>query len=86
MKWRPKKEAKFVFHPFKAIDPRDIAKVEQDIQTLRTKIRAAAKTAFDEAVQTHARTLANRRTMRPQMGSLQAAVAQARADYDFVKG
>jgi DNA-binding helix-hairpin-helix protein with protein kinase domain len=86
MKWRKSIEAKFVFDPAKAIDPRDIARVEQDILTLRTKTEAAAKAAYAEATQVHARILAARQEMRPQMDALQAAVAQARADYELVKG
>ena len=86
MEWRRSIEAKFVFNPAMAIDPRDIARVEQDILTLRTKTEAAAKAACAEAMQTHARILAARPGMRPQMDALQAAVAQARADYEFVKG
>lgn len=85
MKWRRSIQAKFVFNPAKAIDPRDIAGVEQEILTVRTKTAAAAKAAFAEVMQVHARVLVVRQGMRPQMDALQAAVAQARADYEFVK-
>jgi DNA-binding helix-hairpin-helix protein with protein kinase domain len=86
MKWRRSIEAKFVFNPAQAIDPRDIARVEQDILTLRTKTEASARAAYAEATQAHARILAARQEMRSQMDALQAAGAQARADYEFVKG
>jgi DNA-binding helix-hairpin-helix protein with protein kinase domain len=86
MKWRRSIETKFIFDPAKAIDPRDIAKVEQDILALRSKTEAAAKAAYAEATQAHTRVLAVRQGMRPQMDALQAAVAQARTDYQFVKG
>lgn len=86
LNWRRSIEAKFVFDPAKAIDPRDIARVEQDILTLRTKSEAAARAAYAEATQAHARILAARRKMQPQLDALQAAVAQARTDYEFVKG
>ena len=86
MKWRQSLEAKFVFNPAKAIDPRDIAKVEQDIQTLRTKTETAAKAAYADAMQSHARILAMRKSMLPKMEGLQATVTQARVDYEFVKG
>jgi len=86
MKWRKSLEAKFVFNPAKAIDPRDIAKVERDILALRSKTEVAAEAAYTEVLQAHARVLAVRQGMRPQMNALQAAVAQARADYEFVKG
>jgi DNA-binding helix-hairpin-helix protein with protein kinase domain len=86
LKWRRSIEAKFVFNPAKAIDPRDIARVEQDILTLRTRSEAAARAAYAEATRVHARILAVRKMLRPQLDALQAAVAQARADYEFVKG
>jgi DNA-binding helix-hairpin-helix protein with protein kinase domain len=86
LKWQMSIEAKFVFDPAKPIDPRDIAKVEQDILTLRTKTGAAAKAAYIEAAQAHGRVLAVRQGMRPQMETLAAAVAQARAGHNFVKG
>jgi DNA-binding helix-hairpin-helix protein with protein kinase domain len=85
MSWRRSIEGKFVFDSAKAIDSRDIAKVEQDIVTLRNKTAAAAKAAHAEAMQAHARVIAARNTMRSQMDTLQAAVAQARADWEFVK-
>ncbi|MGB3866643.1 MAG: hypothetical protein WBA29_13555 [Xanthobacteraceae bacterium] len=84
MKWRRSIEAKFVFDPAKAIDPRDIAKVEQDILLLRSKTENSAKAAHGEAMQAHARIAAIRQTLRPQLDALQAASAQARIDYEFV--
>lgn len=86
LKWRRSIEAKFVFDPAKAIDPHDIAKVEQEILALSAKTRTAATAAYAEAMQAHGRVLAVRQGMRPQMDALQAKVAQARADYNFVKG
>jgi len=86
MKWRRSLEAKFVFNPAKAIDPRDIAKVERDTLALRGKTEIAAKAAYTEVLQAHAHVLAIRKEMQSQMGALQAAVAQARADYEFVRG
>jgi hypothetical protein len=86
MKWRKSIEAKFVFDPKKVIDPRDVAKIEQDILVFRTKTEIAVKAAYAEALEAHARILAVRQWMRPQMNSLQAAVAQARVDHEYVKG
>jgi DNA-binding helix-hairpin-helix protein with protein kinase domain len=84
--WRRSLEAKFVFNPALAIDRRDIAQVEQYIMNLRLKKEVAAKAAYAEALQAHARILAVRQTLRPQLDALQAAVAQARVDYEYVKG
>jgi DNA-binding helix-hairpin-helix protein with protein kinase domain len=86
MGWRRSLEARFVFDPKKAIDPRDIINVEQQFQTLRLKAEAAAKSAHAEALQAHARVLAIRQSGRAQMDALQGAVAQAKADLDFVRG
>jgi DNA-binding helix-hairpin-helix protein with protein kinase domain len=86
LKWRRSIEAKFVFDSAKTVDPRDIAKVEQDLLSLRTKTEAAAKAAHLEAMQIHTRIMALRQNMRPKMEGLQLAVSQARADYEFVKG
>jgi DNA-binding helix-hairpin-helix protein with protein kinase domain len=86
VRWRRSLEAKFVFDPTKTIDPRDIIKVEQQFQTLRLQAEAAAKLAHAEALQTHARVLSIRQSGRPQMDALQAAMAQAKVDMDFVSG
>jgi len=84
MKWRRSIEAKFAFDPAKAIDPRDIAKVEQDILALRTKTETEAKAAHAAAMQAHARITAIRQMMRPQLDALQRTLAQARADYEYI--
>jgi DNA-binding helix-hairpin-helix protein with protein kinase domain len=86
IKWRKSIEARFVFDSAKAIDPRDVAKIEQDILALSTKTEAALMDAHTKATQAHARVLAVRQDLRRQMDALQAAVAQARADYEFVAG
>lgn len=85
MRWRRSIEANFVFDPTKEIDPRDIVKVEQDILSLRTRIEATARVAYSEAMESHTRIMTFRQNLRPHIESLQFAVAQARADYEFVK-
>jgi DNA-binding helix-hairpin-helix protein with protein kinase domain len=85
MQWRKSLEAKFNFNPAKAIDPRDIAKVEQDILSQRVKLEAAAKAAYAEALQAHTRIISVRTGLRPQLENLQALVACARADYEYVR-
>ncbi|MFB6414374.1 helix-hairpin-helix domain-containing protein [Bradyrhizobium tunisiense] len=86
MSWRQSLEARFVFDPKKAIDPRDIINVEQQFQTLRLKAEAALKSALAEALQAHARILSIRQSGRAQLDLLQSALAQAKADLDFVRG
>jgi hypothetical protein len=63
-----------------------LQKIEQDILTLRNKMETAVKAAHAEAMQAHTRVLDVRQGMRPLMDALQASVAQARADYEYVKG
>ncbi len=84
MKWRQSVEANFLFDAAKAIDPRDVAKVEQDVLLLRSKAESSAKAAHTEAMQAHARITVVRQTLRSQLDALQAALAQARADYEYV--
>jgi DNA-binding helix-hairpin-helix protein with protein kinase domain len=86
MNWRRTKEAKFIFDPRKAVDPRDVAKVEQTIQTSKLKAEAEFKIAFDEAMKVHASTLKMRNSLHSQIESFQTAVAQARADFNYVSG
>ena len=86
MKWRQSVAAKFRFDPTKPVDPRDIAKVEQEMLALRSKAESVAKAAYAEALQAHARVLAIRQTGRARVVEAQNVVAQARADYDFVSG
>jgi DNA-binding helix-hairpin-helix protein with protein kinase domain len=86
MSWRRTIEAKFVFNPSRGIDPRDTAKVEQEILAFRTKTELSLKEKHKEALQAHARIQAVRQTQRQNMERLQAAVAQARADIEYVKG
>jgi DNA-binding helix-hairpin-helix protein with protein kinase domain len=86
MRWRTSLEARFVFDPTKAIDPRDIINVEQQHQTMRLKAEAAAKSAHTEGLQAHARVLAIRHSGKAQIEALKGAVAQAKADLGFVRG
>lgn len=86
MSWRRSIEARFVFDPKKAIDPRDIINVEQQFETLRLKAEAAVKSAHVEALQAHARIQAIRQSGKAQLEFLQSTVSQAKADLDFVSG
>jgi len=86
MKWRQSIAAKFRFDPTKPVDPRDVARVEQEMLVLRSKAESAAKAAYAEALQAHARVLAIRQTGLSKIVEAQNVVAQARADYDFVSG
>ena len=83
--WRLSIERKFVFDSTRTIDPRDIAKVEQKIQALRSELQNSLKTVHEEVMKVHAEISAARRAMRPKLEQLANALGQARADYNWVK-
>jgi len=80
VKWREAIEKKFVFDPTRAIDPRDIAVVEQDILKQRSQSEAAAKSAYAEAIQAHAKISRERELMLPRLRAAQTESDQAKAD------
>jgi DNA-binding helix-hairpin-helix protein with protein kinase domain len=85
IEWRRSCEAKFVFDATKAIDPRDISKVEQEILTLRNQTLVSLLASHTRAVQVHAEVLRTRQLMKGPVEDLVQKLAQARADYNFVK-
>jgi DNA-binding helix-hairpin-helix protein with protein kinase domain len=86
MKWRRSLEPRFIFDPKKAIDPRAIFKVEQQIETRRGELEAWAKLAYSGALQAHARIVAVRQSGRLRMEALAVQLAQAKVDYEYVRG
>lgn len=86
MQWRRSCEAKFVFDAAKAADPRDIGKVEQEIQTLRNQIYVSLQASHTRVIQAHAEVLRTRQAIKGTVEELAEKLAQARADYKFVKG
>jgi DNA-binding helix-hairpin-helix protein with protein kinase domain len=85
MDWRSSCEAKFIFDATKAIDPRDIGKVEQEILTLRNQILTSLLASHTKALQAHAEVMRTRQSMKGPIEELVQKLAQARADYNFVK-
>lgn len=84
IRWRRSVEAHFVFDSSKAIEPRDIARIEQDIVTRRSKIEVSAKTAFEEALQAHAKLMASRQKLNFNLRSLHVTAKQTQVDYEFL--
>jgi DNA-binding helix-hairpin-helix protein with protein kinase domain len=83
--WRFSLEKKFRFNPNKAVDPRDIAKVEQEVLVERRRLEGNLRTGFAELKQVHAQMLAARQYMVAQVLTANKAYLQAEADYKAAK-
>ncbi|MBS0548674.1 MAG: hypothetical protein JSR24_13045 [Proteobacteria bacterium] len=86
LRWRRSVESKFVFDPSKGNDPRDVAKVEQDILAARQKIEISIRAAHTRTIQAHIELSRIRLSMREQVDQAAQLLGQARADYRFVSG
>ena len=86
MSWRASVERKFRFDPNKAIDPRETAKVEQEVMVERHKLEQSLRTGFAELRQVHAQILAARQYMMPQVVAAHSAYLQAEADFKAARG
>ena len=84
--WRMTLEKGFKFDPNKAIDPQDIAKVEQTVLSEKLKIEGKLRATLAELKQIHARITTGRQYVRPQMEAIQRECAQAAANYKAVQG
>ena len=84
--WRATVEQRFRFDPNKAIDPREIAKVEQQVLLERRKLEDRLRTGFAELKQIHAQNLAARQYMMPQVVAANIAHLQAEADFKAARG
>lgn len=80
MKWRGSLERRFVFDPAKAIDPRDIADVEQQVQLERQKLEERLRNGLTELRQVHGQILAVRQNMMARVSTVHAAYLQAAAN------
>lgn len=78
--WRSQVEQRFVFDPRRHVDPRDTARVEQDILAKKTQIEGRMGVALGELRQAHAQILSVRRHMQPQIEAVRQEFMQASAD------
>jgi DNA-binding helix-hairpin-helix protein with protein kinase domain len=85
MTWRKSAVDKFRFDPRRNIDPRHIAKVEQDVLAERKRIEDRLRSGIAELRATAAQILAARQQMRPQLEQAHTAYLQAVADFDAAK-
>jgi len=86
VKWRRSIEAKFVFDPSKGNDPRDIARIEQDILALRQKIEISLRDAQLRAIQVHTQLIQTRWSKKTAVEESARNLGQARSDYNFLSG
>jgi DNA-binding helix-hairpin-helix protein with protein kinase domain len=84
--WRASLEKRFHFDPAKGIDPREIARVEQEVLVERRKLEDRMRTGYAELKQIHAQILATREHMMPQVAAAQIAYLQAEANYKAACG
>jgi DNA-binding helix-hairpin-helix protein with protein kinase domain len=85
MDWRASLEARFRFNPTRQIDPRHIAKVEQDILSERRRIENKLRSDSIELRTIRGQILAARQHMRPQVEAVYARYLQATADFNVAK-
>ena len=78
--WRQVQESKFRFDPGRSIAKAEIDKIDREIQTRRSQLEDGITRGVQNAVTTHVRILALRRTYQEQLANALVSVAQAEAD------
>ncbi|CDX34690.1 conserved hypothetical protein [Mesorhizobium plurifarium] len=78
--WRTGLERRFVFDPKKAIDPRDIAQIDQAIMAEQKRLQGALITALEQLKQIKAQVIAVREQTLAEMERLRLAADQAAAN------
>ena len=85
LKWRRSVEAKFVFDSKRGIDPRHIAKVEQDVLTERKRVEDRLRAGANELRAAHAQIIAARQLLRANVESAHRRYQQAYADFEAAR-
>lgn len=80
MDWRATLEGRFRFDPKKGIDPRDIAKIEQEILTERKRLEDQMRVGIAQLQQASSQISNARKYMRAKVEELQLAYYQAYAN------
>lgn len=80
LSWRTDLERRFVFDPKKAIDPRDIAQIDQAMLADRKRLQSALVTALEHLKQVKAQILTVRQQTLPEMERLRLKADQAAAN------
>jgi DNA-binding helix-hairpin-helix protein with protein kinase domain len=82
MDWRRSLEVHFVFDPGRKINPRHLAKIEQDILSEKRRIEDKLRSGPAELRALGGQIAAARQHMRPQVEAVYARYLQATADFD----
>jgi DNA-binding helix-hairpin-helix protein with protein kinase domain len=82
IEWRESVEVRFRFDPNRKIDPRHIAKVEQDVLVERKRIEERLRTCSVELQTISGQILATRQHMRPQVEAAYGRYLQATVDLE----
>ena len=85
LKWRRSVEAKFVFDSKRGIDPRHIAKVEQDVLTERKRVEDRLRAGANELRAAHAQIIAARQLLRANVEFAHRRYQQAYADFEAAR-
>jgi DNA-binding helix-hairpin-helix protein with protein kinase domain len=85
VEWRESVEARFRFNPNRKIDPRHVAKIEQDILSERKRIEGGLRTGSVELRTISGQIVAARQHMRTQVEAAYHSFLQATADFDVAK-
>ena len=83
--WRSSLEQKFVFDPRRQVDPRDIAKVEQEVVLKKRQIEDKIKLGLAQLRQSHSQILLARQHMISQVEAVRLVYLQAQANKDAVQ-
>jgi len=84
--WRGLLEKRFRFDPQKAVDPRELMRVERDVLVERRRLEERFRLGFAERKQVHAQILAARQHMMPEVVAAQTAYLQAEVDLKTARG
>ncbi|MBC8013466.1 MAG: hypothetical protein H7X74_05215, partial [Methyloceanibacter sp.] len=83
--WRKSIEKRLVFDARRAVDPQDIARVEQEVLKDKQRIEGAMAKSLAELKQIRSQVVAARQQLRPPVEAAQKEYAQALADLTAAK-
>lgn len=81
MQWRADLERRFRFDPTRSIDPRDTARVEQEILAMRKKIESELVIGIAQLRQVHSQIMSTRKHMRAQVETVRSEFLRAQANH-----
>jgi len=85
LEWRESVERRFVFDAKKPVDPREVARVEQDILLKSRQLEGRLRNGFAELKQTRGQIIATRQHAQAAVTAAYISHLQAMADYKAAK-